>query len=156
MTRFRYCSRTAALIVVLLLVGCSNDPDALAPGQEPYLRYCASCHGNQGEGKAPAFPPLAGSEWLEMGSDAVALIILGGLRGEIQVAGQTYRGYMPPMRHLSDQDITGLMGYIGGEWGDWPTPIAQERVAELRQAVGGRQPIQGLEGLQSLLNELQP
>ena len=144
---------------MLVLTGCSDESgnsDELAVGQEPYLRYCASCHGNQGEGKPPSFPPLAGSEWLDLGTDAIALIVLGGLSGEIEVAGQTYRGYMPPMRHLSDEDITALIGYIGEQWADWAEPITQERVTELRGKVGGTRPIQGLEGLETLLEEIQP
>ncbi|MEM7054617.1 MAG: cytochrome c [Pseudomonadota bacterium] len=153
----RYCSLATLAFVMLVLSGCSgesNQSDGLAMGQEPYLRYCASCHGNNGEGKSPAFPPIAGSEWLAMGPESVALIVLGGLSGEIEVAGQTYRGYMPPMRHVSDQDITALMGFIDDQWADWAEPITQAQVTELRGKVGSR-PIQGLEGLQALLEEIE-
>ncbi len=106
----------------------------LAPGQEPYLRYCASCHGNDGAGKPPTFPPLAGSDWLELGPDAIVLIILNGLQGEIEVSGQRFRGYMPPMRHLSDEQIAQIMTYIGHAWASWEATPDPQRVAALRQA----------------------
>lgn len=156
MQKHRYCSLAILAFAVLSLSGCSTEAEPMAAGQEPYLRFCASCHGVNGEGKPPAFPPLAGSEWLDLGPDAVALIVLGGLSGEIEVAGQTYRGYMPPMRHLSDEDITALIGYIGDAWADWSEPIDQARVTALRGQVGGSRPIQGLEGLETLLEEIQP
>jgi mono/diheme cytochrome c family protein len=150
-----YCSRAALLTVVLLFTtGCAPDPSELAEGQEPYLRFCASCHGNEGLGKAPAFPPLAGSEWLDLGPDAITLIVLGGLSGEIEVAGRTYRGYMPPMRQLSDEEIAGLLGYIGRTWADWDRLPDGERVAELRPLVSGNRATQGREGLEALLEQV--
>ncbi len=65
---------TAALLLggALLGVSCSNDADqnfyefgatsnltsAQWRGQELYLRYCAGCHGDKGNGKGPAAPFL--------------------------------------------------------------------------------------------------
>ncbi|NKI35843.1 cytochrome c [Wenzhouxiangella sp. XN79A] len=153
--RARYCRRAAALSVVLLFTtACAPDPDELVEGQEPYLRFCASCHGNEGGGKPPAFPPIAGSEWLDLGPDAIALVVLGGLSGEIEVAGRTYRGYMPPMRQLSDQEIAGLLGYIGRAWTDWERLPEPARIAELRPLVAGNRPTQGLDGLEALLEQV--
>ena len=154
--RARYCRLAALLFGLLVLTACSEETAELAAGQEPYLRYCSTCHGISGEGRPPTFPPLAGSEWLDLGPEATALIVLVGLRGEIEVAGQTYRGYMPPLRHISDQDIAASIGYIDDQWADWPEPLTAARVAALREQLGNRQPIQGLEGLQALLEEIQP
>lgn len=153
--RARYCRRAALLAVVLLFTtACTPEREELAEGQEPYLRFCASCHGNEGGGKPPAFPPIAGSEWLDLGPDAVALVVLGGLSGEIEVAGRTYRGYMPPMRQISDEQIADLIGYIGRAWTDWDTLPDAARIRELRPLATGNRPTQGREGLEALLEQV--
>ena len=145
----------ALMVPVVLLAGCGEPPPSgeLAFGQEPYLRYCASCHGNQGQGKPPTFPPMANSEWLELGNDALGLIVLYGLRGEIEVAGQTYRGYMPPMQHISDEDVAALLTYINATWGPGDAPMSAEEVLRLRSAFEGpRSPLNGYDGLMEALD----
>lgn len=159
------CNRTARrtwfgvlIALVVFMTGCGNgDPFAeeLAPGQEPYLRVCASCHGNAGEGKPPAFPPLAGSEWLELPAEGLALIILYGLRGDIEVAGRAYRGYMPPMQHLSDQDIAEVVAFMLEQWGSRESGLDEADVNRLRDVFQGRRPpLQGREGVQQAIGEL--
>lgn len=146
------------VLAVVYLAGCNQStppPIELAYGQEPYLRYCASCHGNQGLGKPPTFPPLANSEWLDLGSEALGLIVLYGLRGEIEVAGRTYRGYMPPMQHISDADIAALLTYMDQAWADGQQPMSEEDIARLRTLFEGpRAPLDGLEGLLDAMEAL--
>ena len=146
-----------AVMLLALLAACDSGsgPVQLAEGQEPYLRYCASCHGNQGQGKPPAFQPLAGSEWMELPSEALALIVLYGLRGEIEVAGKTYRGYMPPMQHLDDNDVSALLGFTERTWANRESALGVSDIAALRAAFPDRRsPFEGLEGLMQALDEL--
>lgn len=146
-------------VALLALAGCGgsgDEPAALADGQEPYLRYCGTCHGNDGGGKPPAFPPLAGSEWLQLGPEAVALIGLRGLRGEIRVAGEHYRGYMPPMRHVDDADLAGLLAFMGSAWADWERVPDADRIEDLRRNHGSGSPLEGREDLEAALAELNP
>jgi len=161
----RHCNRTtrwtwlsALLVVTVSMVGCGNGdsiPEELAPGQEPYLRWCASCHGNAGEGKPPSFPPLAGSEWLELPDEALAMIILYGLRGEIEVAGRTYRGYMPPMQHVSDEDISKVVAFMLEQWGDRQSGLDQADVRQLREVFQGRRPpLDGWDGVEEAMESL--
>lgn len=140
---------------ILLLAGCGQVdlPDELAHGQEPYLRYCASCHDNDGSGKPPAFPPLDGSEWLTLGPEAVALITLNGLRGEIEVAGQRYRGFMPPMRHIPDEELAALLDYMSQAWADWAEVPDSAAIGRLRDGRESRQPLEGLTGVEQALKE---
>ncbi|MGY6553619.1 MAG: c-type cytochrome [Wenzhouxiangella sp.] len=161
-----YCKRSfstlpglacALLLLVGLLTACGGDqpPLELAAGQEPYLRHCASCHGLNGEGRPPTFPPLAGSEWMELPSEALALIVLLGLRGEIEVAGRTYRGYMPPMQHISDEDIADLIGFTEREWSGREPRLDAADIARIRGSFDGRRPpLYRKEGLLEALAEL--
>lgn len=154
-----HCKQTLPVVVaiVALLAGCggSSQPDPDAPrGQAAFGRYCAGCHGADGQGRAPAFPPLAGSEWLALSPEALTAIVVLGLRGEIDVAGQSYVGYMPPMQHLDDATVADVVVYIRQRWGE-PVPAwSAEDVAGLRARLAGERAIEGRDGLDQLLEAL--
>jgi mono/diheme cytochrome c family protein len=143
-----------ALLILMIMSGCGDsapaDPNAV-PGQAEFGRYCAGCHGIDGQGRAPAFPPLAGSEWLDVPEAGLTAIVLLGLRGEIEVAGQRYAGYMPPMRHLDDAAIARVVAYVKQRWsepeGDWTAAD----VAALRERLAGRGSLEGQQALDVLL-----
>jgi len=155
-TKDRYCRRAAALVAAgFLLAGCSDEPaEPLQPGEAEYVRYCSACHARDGSGRPPTFPPLAGSEWLDLGPDAVSLIILLGLRGEIEVAGRTYRGYMPTMRQLDDAEIKQILDHIDRQWADWSQVPRVEDIATLRARTDEEPLLEGREPLERLLTTL--
>ncbi|HMB37611.1 MAG TPA: cytochrome c [Wenzhouxiangellaceae bacterium] len=157
-TTDRYCRRAVALVAAgLLLVGCSGEPEEpLQPGEAQYAQYCSACHARDGSGRPPTFPPLAGSEWLELGPEAVSLIVLLGLRGEIEVAGRTYRGYMPNMRQLNDTEIKLILDYIDRQWADWARVPATEDIVALRARIADEPLLESREALERLLDEVAP
>jgi mono/diheme cytochrome c family protein len=147
-----------AVLAALALSGCEREPAEpveLAHGQEPYLRYCASCHGNAGEGRPPAFPPLDVAEWRELPTKGVALIVLYGLRGEIEVDGRTYRGFMPPMRNIDDEDIAAITAFMDEHWGGREPTLEASDVAALRDALPDRSPLIGREGVAEAVEMLE-
>lgn len=155
-----HCKQTCLLVLLatMALAGCEREPGEpveLAHGQEPYLRYCASCHGNAGEGRPPAFPPLDGSEWLELPPEGQALIVLYGLRGEIEVAGRTYRGFMPPMRNISDENLAAIIAFMDELWAHREPTLEAEDVADLRGALPDNSPLVGWEGVTNALEMLE-
>ena len=151
-----YCRRGATLTALaLILTACGDQgPGDGPPGEYEYQRACAACHGADGAGRMPGFPPLAGSEWLALGSDAVALVVIHGLKGEIEVAGRTYRGYMPPMTQVSDADVAAILNYINGRWADWPNDVGAGRVRQLREHGAGQEIIDGRADLEARLGRL--
>ncbi len=146
------------LALLWFLTGCGEQPEQpLATGEAEYRKFCSTCHGVDGGGRPPTFPPLAGSEWLDMGPDAVALVVLVGLKGEIEVAGRTYRGYMPPMTQLSDAQIAAVLGYLAeAGWAGWPGSPNAGRIAELRQRAAALEMFVGRADLEAALEELTP
>lgn len=157
-----YCNRSASALLMVVacsaLTACgdgrSSDVEQVE-GQAPYLRWCASCHGRDGEGRSSAFPPLAGSEWLELPDEALALIVLHGLRGTIEVAGRTYRGYMPPMQHIADDDIAAILRYTLATWGSRESTLDADTIARLRSALDGQSgPLVGREGVEAAIGRL--
>lgn len=155
-----HCKQTlaAALLVLTMLAACGGGSGSDAgdvPGQSVYARYCAGCHGMQGQGRPPSFPPLAGSEWLALPPEGLTAIILLGLRGEIEVAGQAYAGYMPPMQHIDDERVAEIVRYIKNRWSDAANDWTAGDVARLRRALAGRRTPDGRAGVDRLLEELQ-
>lgn len=145
-------------LLALLVAACDEVPDSggeREPGQEPYLRYCASCHGGQGEGRLPTFPPLNGSEWLETGEPGLSAIVLLGLRGEIEVAGRRYAGYMPPLKHIDDADIAAIVGFVQRRWSDGDANWSAADVAALRESLSGRGVLEGRDDLDRLVEEME-
>lgn len=153
-----HCKQTlvVALLALVALTACQPESDegqSLAPGQEPYLRYCAACHGNQGQGRPPAFPPLAGSEWIELPGEGLAAIVLLGLRGEIEVAGESYRGFMPPLRHIDDAELAAIINFMTAQWAQAGAELSATDVASLRERLAGRAPLEGRAALDELIGE---
>jgi len=97
---------------------------------------CAACHGPNGEGAA-AFPPLAGTEWVTGSTENLAMIILAGIHGPIEVAGQTYDAVMPSQAAgLGPVELAGIMSYIRRSFGneaDFVSPEMAEQALDLYQ-----------------------
>lgn len=154
-----HCKQTllVALLLATGLAGCGAQEDAEEdgpPGQAAFGRFCAGCHGMQGQGRLPNFPPLAGSEWLELPPEALTAIVLLGLRGEIEVAGRTYSGYMPPMQHIDDSRVAEIVTFIQREWSDNSDDWTTEDVASVRNALAGRGSPMGRRELERMMEEL--
>ena len=108
-------------------------------GQKVFSTTCQACHQVTGEGLGEQYPPLAGSEWVAEDDAKVVRIILHGLTGPIEVAGQTFSGAMPPWGGiLSDQDIAAVATYVRGAWGNKAAPITTARVKKVRAATLAR------------------
>ncbi|MEO6927974.1 MAG: cytochrome c [Casimicrobiaceae bacterium] len=122
---------TEAKLIAYLTTYLGPDPApaALAPanaataaldGPTLFAENCAGCHGPQGRGQPSYFPPLAGNPDLAADRLLPVLVVLHGLAGSIKVAGGTYTGSMPPLPHLSDEEIAAVVSYVQNAWGNTP------------------------------------
>lgn len=114
-----------------------------AAGRQHYLTTCAGCHGTNGGGLARFGPPLIGSDWVLGDSRRLALIILHGMEGPIEVKGKRYDQpeilpVMPAHSTLDDGAITAIMVYIRNEWGNAAGPLARGVVGNTRHTSQGR------------------
>lgn len=116
------------------------DADTSA-GETVYNGNCASCHQQTGAGAPGAFPPVAGHApelaLAEGGREYLANLLLYGLQGEIQVAGETYNGAMPAWAQFSDDELASTLNYVLSSWGnadtmppDYPAFTADEVAAQ--------------------------
>jgi cytochrome c oxidase subunit 2 len=87
-------------------------------GESVYANACASCHQAQGQGLAPAFPALAGSEIATGPVDAHIDIVMNGRAGTAMSAWR---------EKLSETDIAAALTYtrnaFGNDTGDVVQPL---------------------------------
>jgi mono/diheme cytochrome c family protein len=113
--------------------------EQLPDGKQVYATTCAACHQATGEGVAGVFPPLAGSEWVTGDEAKLVRILLHGVTGPIEVAGETFNGMMPGWgTTLKDPDIAAVLTYARSTWGNKGTPITAASVAKIRAATASR------------------
>jgi mono/diheme cytochrome c family protein len=123
-----------------------------AEGQRQYSLICASCHGDNGQGKPGQAPPLAGSEWVNTGSSKrIEQIPQLGLTGLIHVKGEAWNLQMAAMGvGLSDSDLAAVLTYVRGSWGNTVSPVTDDDVKAMRALVAGHPPINGEAGLKAI------
>ncbi|MEQ9100658.1 MAG: c-type cytochrome [Imperialibacter sp.] len=120
-----------------------QEREAFALGRQNYLTTCAGCHGTDGAGISRFAPPLAGSDWVTGSDKRLALIILHGIEGPIEVAGKLYNApeilpVMPAHSTLDDRSIATILTYIRNEWGNSASAISGRFVGGTRVTSQGR------------------
>ncbi len=102
-------------------------------GAPIYSNRCLVCHQQGGTGMPGIFPPLANSEWVTGNPDNVTRIILQGIGGPIEVAGQSYNSAMPGLAaQLSDEEVAAVATHIRVSFGNNASAISIEDVARVR------------------------
>jgi mono/diheme cytochrome c family protein len=139
---------TRAMAVYLKSLAEGSVPDAPRPttsadesslllrlGQTIYADKCASCHGDKGQGKPLAYPPLAGNQSIQMSSavNPVRMVLNGGYPPG--TAGNPMPHGMPPFaQSLSDDEVAAVVTYIRVSWGNHGTAVSVGDANALRSA----------------------
>ena len=105
-------------------------------GKAVFNANCAACHQPDGRGLKGAFPPLAGSDFLQGDRREVIGAALFGLTGPITVNGEEYNGVMPSLGHLEDADLAAALTYVFGSWGNDLAAVSIDEVAAVRKERG--------------------
>ena len=119
------------------------EQQQFASGRQHYLTTCAGCHGTDGAGMNRMAPTLIGSDWVLGDEKRLALILLHGIEGPIQVADKLYDvpdilPVMPSHSTMDDGAITAIMTYIRNEWGNSASPVGRRTVGSTRHTTQGR------------------
>ena len=117
-------------------VSAAGVDELMAKGEAIFLANCSACHQPSGVGLPGAFPPLAGSDFLQGDRKEVMSAALFGLSGPITVNGVEYNGVMPSLGHLPDEDLAAALTYVFGSWGNSGAAVSVEEVAALRIELG--------------------
>jgi nitrite reductase (NO-forming) len=106
-------------------------------GRAVFTQNCAPCHQPNGRGIAAAFPPLAGSDYLNADKQRAMAIVVNGLQGRITVNGEVYNGVMPALR-LNDEDVANVLTYVFSQWGNAGHVVTPAEVRAARRAAPAR------------------
>jgi nitrite reductase (NO-forming) len=108
----------------------ANKAERIALGKQIYSQTCFACHQAEGQGIAGAFPPLAGSDYLNEDIERAIEIVLKGKTGEITVNGEKFNSVMTAQT-LTDEEIANVLTYVYSMWdndGDEVTPSMVAKV----------------------------
>jgi len=114
-------------------VAPADVPGMLERGKRLYADRCARCHGDDGEGRAPAAPALAASRAASMRSpiDPVRIVLYGGFPPG--TAGNPRPFGMPPFyQTFNNDDVASVLTYVRASWGNRASPVSPEDVERNR------------------------
>jgi mono/diheme cytochrome c family protein len=106
---------------------------AYEAGARIYDNRCKSCHGANGTGAPPAYPPLANNQAINMdlAVNPIRMVLFGGFppstRGNPRPFG------MPPFAYsLTDQEVAAVVTYMRQSWGNRGSAVNAADVAKYR------------------------
>jgi mono/diheme cytochrome c family protein len=102
----------------------------VAVNAQSYLNYCASCHGQNGQGLPGAVPKLAGNgAVVAQGPQDVIRVILGGINAQGSYSAMPAIG-----ARMTDQEVADATNYIRVSWGNAaPSVAGPGQVGDLRR-----------------------
>lgn len=102
-------------------------------GAAIYKDHCAQCHGDQGQGKADAYPTLAGNRAVLMPpvTNLVQTLTYGGFGPATHAQPQPY-GMPPFVLTLSDRDMADVLTHIRQQWGNTGATVTEFDVNRVR------------------------
>jgi len=109
------------------------DPTVMETGRRVYVAQCAMCHGAEGKGQPPVYPPLAGNQSITMASpvNSLRMVLNGGYPPGTRKNPRPHG--MPPFSHiLNDDEVAAVVTYIRVAWDNSGTPVAPAQASALR------------------------
>ncbi|WP_298924078.1 cytochrome c [uncultured Ramlibacter sp.] len=105
-------------------------------GARLYGEHCAQCHGEQGQGVAHAYPPLAGNRAVTMDSTAnlVQVLLAGGFAPATEGNPRPF-GMPPYATVLSDAEVAAVLTHIRSAWGNRAAPVSEFDVTQQRGSI---------------------
>lgn len=128
---------TLSLLLTTVLLSVTWGAHAQSAGAALFNGTCVACHGAGGAGIPGLAPPLAGALKAHFraaqGRSYVMSVLLAGLSGPIESAGQKFNSAMPNLR-LRDEQIADLVNHLQGELNQMPVDVAvtADDVAQVR------------------------
>lgn len=102
---------------------------------------CAPCHQANGEGVSGQFPPLAGSDWVNVeGNARLIRIVLHGFAGPVTVNGAPYNNAMNQFKDLlGDAEVAAVLTYVRASWGNKGGAVTADEVKAIRAEAASRE-----------------
>jgi nitrite reductase (NO-forming) len=110
--------------------------EKISMGKVTFNQNCAACHQPSGQGIPMAFPPLAGSDFLNADKLRAIGIVKNGFSGEVTVNGTKFNSVMPSLG-LSDDDIANVLTYVYSSWGNSKKEVTPAEVKVVKKTANG-------------------
>jgi mono/diheme cytochrome c family protein len=105
-----------ALAVLAAAALASGAARAADPGASLFAEHCAMCHGANGEGLPGFGPPLAGAAGKRFkapgGREYLSQVVVYGISGVFELAGQRQFAAMTPQGKLSDDELAAVLNHV--------------------------------------------
>jgi len=141
-------SHATWLVALLAGIGAGAPPLAAAADPEPvhypagnttFQANCAVCHGAKGAGTPSLAPPVtsypARYATTEEGRKQLAMTVLNGMFGGIDVEQKHFDFKMPDFVHLDDATLAAVLNFVVFDLGHAPQetkPLTPEEIAAVR------------------------
>jgi mono/diheme cytochrome c family protein len=105
----------------------------MAEGKKLYENQCIECHGADGKGLPPHYPPLAGNRAITMAEsvNAIRIVLNGGFAPATKGNPRPYG--MPPFSHvMDDAEVAAVVSYVRASWGNQAPPVTPSQVNRFR------------------------
>jgi mono/diheme cytochrome c family protein len=110
------------------------QPAVMESGRKIYAQQCAMCHGDEGKGFPPVYPPLANNQSITMTVpvNPIRMVLNGGYPPGTKKNPRPHG--MPPFAHiLNDAEVAAVVTYIRVAWGNTGTPVSPSQANEMRK-----------------------
>ncbi|MEO7190743.1 MAG: copper-containing nitrite reductase [Vicinamibacterales bacterium] len=111
----------------------ANKAERITRGHRTFMNVCAACHQPNGQGLDAAFPPLAGSDYLNADKTRAIGIVLRGLTGNVVVNGKPFNSVMPALA-FSDEEIANVLTSVYNTWNNAGFEVTPAEVKAARGA----------------------
>ena len=112
-----------------VLTDTSNHAEQL------YKLHCASCHGEQGQGKGLLYPALAANPavQLDLPDNLIQMALYGGYSPSTALRPRPY-GMPPFVLTLTNQELADVITYVRQSWGNQAGAVSPMQVDKVRAA----------------------
>jgi mono/diheme cytochrome c family protein len=104
-------------------------------GAKLYETHCADCHGLQGQGRANAYPALAGNRAVLMGNtnNLMHSVLNGGFAAATKGHPRPF-GMPPFLLQLNDGELAAVLTYVRSAWGNQASALTEFDINALRRS----------------------
>jgi mono/diheme cytochrome c family protein len=116
---------------------------AFQRGEALFTAHCMACHGPDGKGIEQLGPPLVESEWVTDSPERLVAVILQGMAGPLQVAGESYTpaAAMPGFKlnpEISDTHLADIATFVRFAWDNGKDAVKTQSVTAIREHLTDR------------------